>query len=129
MKKRILFIITLILFTSTSSFSGGLSYINNPDRYPSVGLSLGMTDVDGTNTRTFLDNLGIPITDSVTTARKTQDLTLDLRLPVSHEMTLYGAFSIISQELKSNEGLDFFSNDGTFDGFGFRIGARYYFNR
>ncbi|MEC4678167.1 MAG: hypothetical protein VST69_05375, partial [Nitrospirota bacterium] len=57
MKKRILFIITLILFTSTSSFSGGLAYINNPDRYPSVGLSLGMTDVDGTNTRTFLDNL------------------------------------------------------------------------
>jgi len=127
MKKGILFIVALILFTSTSSFAGGLGYINNPDRYPSLGLSLGVTDMDGTNTRTFLDNLGIPIRDSVSTAQKTQDLTLDLRLPVS--LTLYGAFSIISQELKSNEGIDFFSNDGTVDGFGFRIGARYYFNR
>ncbi len=129
MKNGIVVIIALILLTSASSFAGGPNYINNPDRYPSLGLSLGMSDVSGTNTRTFLDNLGIPITDAVTTTQKTQDLTLDLRLPVSHEMTLYGAFSVISQDLKSNEGIDFFSNDGTFDGFAFRIGARYYFNR
>ncbi|GEM_PF-6757731 len=129
MKKGITLMIAMILMAGTSGFAAGFGFINNPDRYPSVGLSLGMTDIDGPNLRVFASNSPAPTTDAVNVTQKTQDLTIDLRLPVSHELTLHGAFSIVSQELTSNDGVAVFSNNGDLDGFGFRIGARYYFNR
>jgi len=128
MKKRMVIIVGLILMTRASCFAAGFSFINNPDRYPSLGLSFGMVDIDGVNDRVLNANTALPNTNSLSTSQKTQDVTIDLRLPVSHELTLFGAFSVISQALTSNDGNLVFSNDSTLDGFGFRVGARYYFN-
>lgn len=110
--------------SNTSSFAEGLGFINNPDRYPSIGLSLGMTDIDGDDVQT-LDALA----STANATQKTQDLTIDLRLPVSHELTLFGAFSVISQTVTTDSRFPFQGQNQELDGFGFRIGARYYFNR
>lgn len=123
MSIKIAVMVALIIISSSTSFAGG--FINNPDRYPSIGLSVGMTDLEGGNTET---NTTL-FTEAQETTLKTQDLTLDLRLPVSQEWTLFSAFSFFSKKLTHDETTALHGVNRDLDGFGFRVGARYYFNR
>ncbi len=123
MSIKIAVMVALIIISSSTSFAGG--FINNPDRYPSIGLSVGMTDLEGGNTET----IGATFSEAQETTLKTQDLTLDLRLPVSQEWTLFSAFSFFSQELTRDGTTALNGVNRDLDGFGFRVGARYYFNR
>lgn len=127
MSIKIAMMATVIILSSNSSFAGG--FINNPDRYPSIGFSLGMTDIEGGNTETIGVNTPLPFTEAQDTTLKTQDLTVDIRLPVSQAWTLFGAFSFFSQEMTRDGRTALNGVNQDLDGVGFRVGARYYFNR
>lgn len=123
--KNILVLMT-ILSLSTANHAFARGFIGNPDRYPSIGLSFGYSFIDGnidfpTNT--------IPPLQSVEEIMKKRDLTIDLRLPISHSLTIFGGFSFQDNEF-SNGGNGFeLKKERNLNGFGFRLGARYYFNR
>ncbi len=125
MNKKLALITVLILMIGRPCFAGG--FVKNPDRYPSVGLSFGLADLEGTRSETTSGASFGP--RSQNSGLKTRDVTIDLRLPVSHEVTLFGAFSVLSQETSQESAFLLDEADNNLDGYGFRIGARYYFNR
>ena len=119
MTKKMMLIASFFLFSVCDA--SGAGFLNNPDRYPSVGISLGVTDIDGS----FANLASIKADSKI----KTRDFTIDLRLPVSHELTLFGGISVLKEEtFLSNQKLNF-REQNDLSGFGFRVGARYYFNR
>lgn len=119
MTKKMMLIAIVFYFSVCDALGAG--FIKNPDRYPSVGVSLGVTNIDGSFANAASFNADSEI--------KTRDFTIDLRLPVSHELTLFGGVSVLKEEaLLSNQNISFSERDDL-SGFGFRIGARYYFNR
>ncbi|MFQ5596834.1 MAG: hypothetical protein ACE5GK_02170 [Nitrospiria bacterium] len=124
MKQRIILVAVFVLLGTNETFARG--FINNPDRFPSIGLSFGLISIDGD--LSYFNN-GALLTPKSSAKTESMDLTLDLRVPVSHSLTFFGAFSIQSDEATSNETTAFFGTDRDLFGYGLRLGARYYFNK
>jgi len=122
MNKLMILMAAFILMTATNVFARG--FINNQDRYPSIGLSLGASKLEGDITTKTSPTPVIQSSDL-----EMQDVTLDVRFPVSHQITLFGEFSYFSQELSTDSPGPFLGEESDLDGFGFRIGGRYYFSR
>ncbi len=122
MNKLMILMAAFILMTATNVFARG--FINNPDRYPSIGLSLGASKLEGDITTKTSPTPVIQSSDL-----EMQDVTLDVRFPVSHQITLFGEFSFFNQESSTDRFGAFQGEDNELDGFGFRIGGRYYFSR
>jgi len=122
MKKIVILTATFILFSAHDTLARG--FINNPDRFSSIGLSIGYGSIDG--------NIDLPTTVPLQSAKAkedTSDVTLDLRIPISHSLTIITAFSFLSNELSTGEDPFELKKNRRLDGFGLRIGARFYFNR
>lgn len=124
MFKRIivfLCVLGIVMLEAGSAFAGGFE--NNPDRYPSIGLSLGLLGLSGDSS---IKGAGVSDQD---VESGTFDITIDTIIPVSPSLSLFGAFSLIGQNTTGKENADFFESETDLSGFGLRLGARMYFNQ
>ena len=115
----------LMLFLSGSvavSFAG--EHPLNPDRFPSIGLSLSGQGVSGD--QTFPSAPGVGAQDREDSLGM---FIIDTRLPLSNSFTLELALGSVSYLEESKETVSL--NSAKFDGTGgyFKIGARWYFNK
>jgi len=121
-----LIIILLSAITLVASISGRVhagSFEDNPDRYPSIGLSIGLQGLAG---QSEIKGAGLSDQD---VSSGIFDITLDSTIPVSPSVSFFGAFSLIGESVKYKENSDFFESQTDAAGFGLRLGARLYFNR
>ena len=96
-------------------------YERNPDRFPSLGFSVGLEGLGGNSDAT--GGLG-----SQDTSIGRIDLGADMRIPVSNSWTLYGALDLIGERIKSDATSSLAGFDNSLGGIAIRAGARYYFN-
>lgn len=121
--KKFGFIVALFVLLSSNDVSAR-GFVNNPDRFPSVGLSFGFSSLGGDAsfpTQSPTPPAGLDI--------QTKDLTLDFRLLLSHSLTLFGGISVIRNEFAIEESAAHLEQDRELEGYGVRFGARFYFNR
>lgn len=123
MKKMVSLVALLILIVSTDVSARG--FVNNPDRFPSVGLSFGFTSLGGDASFPGVTPAAAPVGVDI----QKKDLRLDFRLPVSHSLTVFGEISVIIDEFTIDVNNINFEQDRESDGYGIRFGARFYFNR
>lgn len=99
-------------------------YADNPDKYPSIGISLGYVPQTGDLRATA------GVFSATQDAEITQhDITLDFRFPMSNSTTLFGAVSQGNIVVDYTETPLLAGSKTDVSGLGFRIGARFYFNR
>jgi len=125
MKKRVLLVVLFLLVLSNNVSARG--FVNNPDRFPSVGLSFGFSSLGGD--ASFPNSNVTPVAVPIGVDTQTKDLTLDFRLPVSHSLTIFGGISVIRDNLDIDGNSAFEEQHRDLDGYGVRFGARFYFNR
>ncbi len=125
--KKLVLLVSLFLLVSSNDVSAR-GFVNNPDRFPSVGLSFGLNSLGG-DTSFLINGAGVP--PAAATDLETKDLTLDFRLPVSHSLTVFGGISVIRNSFSINgqTPLALEEQNRELDGYGIRFGARFYFNR
>ncbi len=122
--KKIVLMVTLFVLVSSNHVSAR-GFVNNPDRFPSIGLSFGFSSLGGDAAFPGV----VPSTKIVGVDTQTKDLTLDFRLPVSHSLTIFGGISVIRDEFGIDVNSVNFEQDRELEGYGVRFGARFYFNR
>lgn len=94
----------------------------NPDRFPSIGLSL---EGEGYEGETKFPSAGLKQDSEFGYSR----LTIDTRLPLSNSFTLELALGSVGRRYEADETPFLDSVDERQGGGYFRIGGRYYFNR
>jgi len=107
----------LIPMTAWAEFS------DNPDRFASFGISLGLAGESGT---AKLTDTGFSAEQDATFG--SSDITLDFRAPVSNSVTLFGALSFLGDQQKYDETAQLAGQKLNASGAAIRIGARIYFN-
>lgn len=119
--KKIIF--AAILVTLTSTFSFAWECPKNPDRFPSIGLSLS-----GQAASADQSYPSFPTGGSQNREDSVGMFILDTRLPLSNSFTLDFAIGSmhVKQTLDETATLDSQKYDA--NGGYFKIGARYYFN-
>lgn len=111
-----LMILSLIL---SPSLSFAWEHPQNPDRFPSLGLTLDGTSASGDYTTAgFKQDV-----DS-----ETSEILLDTRLPLSNSFTLSIGLGATGTTFKGKENPNFFSSETKTNGGHFFITGRYYFN-
>ena len=70
-----------------------------------------------------------PTVQSIDAKINAEEVTLYLRFPLSHSVTIFGAFSFIKNERSNGRNRIEFGKNSASEGNGLRFGARYYFNR
>jgi opacity protein-like surface antigen len=97
-------------------------YALNPDRVPSIGLSL---EGEGFEGETKYPSAGVKQDSELGYSR----LTIDTRLPLSNSFTLELALGSVGRRFQADATPFIDSVDEKMNGGYFRIGGRYYFNR
>lgn len=96
----------------------------NPDRVPSIGISLGLGGAGGTG-----DVFASGLTASQDVSSGVFDISLDFRNPLSGGLTLFGGLSLISTFAEANETPLLAGQEVSTFGVIGRIGLRWYFNQ
>jgi hypothetical protein len=116
--KRLMILVGLLMLAGTVK---AMEHPGNPDRFPSIGLSLDGASQSGT------------LTTKATGASFSQDgdatdgaLTLDTRLPISDNTTLYGAVGLISSKSSADETNILTGGETKSSGVAVHLGARWY---
>ena len=94
-------LIVAILVVSGNTVSIAAEFERNPDRFPSVGLSLGIASETGDQGATC--SICTPSSVSQDLETDVYDLTFDTRIPVSQSLTLFGIFAFASTLTESDE--------------------------
>ena len=97
----------------------------NPDRYPSVGLTLRVGGVSGDST---VVNTASSFNEKQNISEGRRELELDGRFPVSPSLTLTPALTLVGIRAKSDETGPLDGHDVSEGGFILSLGMRYYFN-
>jgi len=107
-----------------SSQAWGWEYPNNPDRFPSVGLSLSGQSVSGEVSYPSAPGAGVQNAELSTGL-----FILDTRLPLSNSFTLNLALgsAAYAEKYEATQSLNSKKFESKSGGY-FSIGARYYFN-
>jgi len=98
-------------------------YADNPDRFPSLGISIGLAGGSGTSELT-----AVGLSAKQDTTFGASDITADFHLPVTNSVTLFGALSLLGQQEKFDETAQLAGQKIDFSGAAIRLGARIYFN-
>jgi hypothetical protein len=115
--------ILVAILVLVPAIASATEFERNPDRFPSIGISLGLQGESGETKLTF----GGASAKQDTTFGAS-DITLDTVIPISDSVSLFGALSLLGDRTKADETgvLDGATVD--MSGLGLRIGARIYFN-
>lgn len=122
--KKIIFVVFLLV--SSNSFAW--EFNRNPDRFPSVGFNVSNYSLSGTRNdvsqvnATLTQRLAGPLTHNI------NSIGLDLRLPVSDQLTFTLSADNVSSDSKFTR--DFgYTESYSLTGYHYSLGARLYFSK
>ena len=109
------------LMLAVGSTSWAVEYPGNPDKVPSVGFNFGGIAESG----------DVTVTDSPNSAKQTIEMTnahliLDVRVPVSNNVTLNGALGLSGSTSQANETPMLLGQKSESSGLSFNVGVRFY---
>lgn len=110
-----------VLLLASAAAVNAKEFPANPDRFPSVGITLAGAAESG-DVRTF--GGGASATQSANASHGA--FTLDLRLPMSDNVTLSGSISSLRSSFEAPETSMLFGQESETNGAGFSVGVRFY---
>jgi hypothetical protein len=112
----------LSAFLAAPTFAG--EYDRNPDRFPSLGITL---DLGGASGDATLTASGASAKQDV--ASGLASLALDTRIPVSQSVTLSAGLALFGNASEADETALLSKQEVNQSGFNLTLGMRYYFNQ
>ena len=120
--KNFMLVALFVIGFSGLAFAG--EFERNPDRFPSIGLTLSLAGESGTAT---VKQTGFSANQNISSG--SGSLVVDLRAPVSNSLTLFGAIGLTGSSLTADETNLLSGQDIRGGGFILSVGIRYYMNR
>lgn len=115
--------ILVAILVLAPAIASAMEFERNPDRFPSIGISLGLAGAAGETEFKFA---GASAKQDTTFGQS--DITLDTVIPVSQSVTIFGALSLLGERDEADETAILDGATTDMSGLGIRLGARIYFN-